>query len=90
MTKTSQVKMQLTTAATLKAERKRDEAQALRDYEAEKLARQANMIRLRALRLAREHAEAQATTAQGPAKINTVAIRNSVPKRTIGRSRKSS
>jgi len=90
MTKTLQVNKQLPTAAALKAERKRDEAQALRDYEAEKVARQANMIRLRALRLAREDAEAQATIAQRPAKKTSVAIRTSVAKRAIDRSRTSS
>jgi hypothetical protein len=54
--------------AALKAERERDKMQAMRDYEAEALARQANMIRLRALRLAKESAEAQATTARRQAK----------------------
>ena len=46
-------------AVAIKAERERDKAQALRDYEAEQLARQANMTRLRALRLAKERADAQ-------------------------------
>jgi hypothetical protein len=55
-------------AAALKAERERDKMQAMRDYEAETLARQANMVRLRALRLAKESAEAQATTARRPGK----------------------
>jgi hypothetical protein len=45
-------------AAALKAERERDKMQAMRDYEA----------RLRALRLAKESAEAQATTARRPGK----------------------
>ena len=40
--------------AELKAERERDKIQAMRDYEAETFARQANMIRLRALRLAKK------------------------------------
>ena len=53
-------------AAALKAERERDKMQAVRDYEAETLARQANMVRLRALRLAKESADAQATTARQP------------------------
>jgi len=48
------------------------------------------MIRLRALRLAREDAEAQATIAQRPAKKTNVAIRTSVAKRAIDRSRTSS
>jgi hypothetical protein len=55
-------------AAALKAERERDKMQAMRDYEAETLACQANMVRLRALRLAKESAEAQATTARRPGK----------------------
>jgi hypothetical protein len=45
-------------AAALKAERERDKIQAMRDYEAETLARQANMMRLRALRLPRKTARA--------------------------------
>ena len=40
--------------AAKKAERERDKAQALLDYEAEKRAEQANMMRLRALRLAKD------------------------------------
>jgi hypothetical protein len=51
-------------AAALKAERERDKIRAMRDYEAETLARQANMMRLRALRLAKESGDAQATMAQ--------------------------
>jgi len=46
-------------ATAKKAERDRDAAQAMRDYEAEKRAAQANMERLRALRLAKERADAQ-------------------------------
>ncbi len=45
-------------AAAKKVDREREQAQAMRDYEAEKRAVQANMIRLRALRLARERADA--------------------------------
>jgi len=41
-------------AAALKAERERDKAQAMREYVAEKNAWQANLLRLRALRLMRE------------------------------------
>lgn len=40
----------------------------MRDYQAEALARQDNMIRLRALRLAKESVEAQATMVPRPAK----------------------
>ncbi|HZD91938.1 MAG TPA: transcriptional regulator [Pseudolabrys sp.] len=46
--------------AEKKAERDRDAAQAMADYEADKRATQANMTRLRALRLAKERADAQA------------------------------
>ncbi len=42
--------------AASKAERDIDKAEAMREYQAEKLASQANMARLRALRLARESA----------------------------------
>jgi hypothetical protein len=50
-------------ASELKGERERDKIQAMRNYQAEKLAHHANMMRLRALRLAKENSEAQATTA---------------------------
>lgn len=53
-------------AIAKKAERERDAAQAMREYEAEKRATQANMERLRELRLAKERADAQAP--QSPAK----------------------
>jgi len=55
-------------AAALKAERERDKIQAMQEYEAETLARQANMMRLRALRLANENGDAPATTAPRLAK----------------------
>jgi hypothetical protein len=55
-----------TNATALKAERERDKAQAIREYEAEKHAWQANMMRLRALRLARENAAAQTTPVHRP------------------------
>jgi hypothetical protein len=58
-----QLKANNYTAAALKAERERDKIQAMRDYQAERLAHHANMMRLRALRLAKENAEPQATTA---------------------------
>jgi len=57
-----------TTAATLKAERDRDKAQALQDYENEQRARQANMARLRGLRLAKEDADAKKAAAPRRAK----------------------
>jgi hypothetical protein len=51
-------------AAAAKAERDRDKAQALLDYEAERLASRANMARLRTLRLAGERADSQVTKAR--------------------------
>jgi hypothetical protein len=75
-------------AAELKAERERDKIQAMRDYEAETLARQANMIRLRALRLAKESADAQATTARRPAKKKAANRNNPDPRPYPGRGRK--
>lgn len=60
------------TAAAMKAERARDAAQAMREYEAERLACRANTARLRALRLAKEAAStqgaAQDAKTQRPAK----------------------
>jgi hypothetical protein len=53
-------------AAALKAELERDRAQAMRDYHAEKLAVAANTERLRALRLAKESADAQLAAAKRP------------------------
>lgn len=53
-------------AAATNAERERDKALAVREYEAERLARDANMARLRALRLAKEAADAQEAKAQPP------------------------
>lgn len=55
-------------AAALKAERARDKALAVRDYEADKLAWQTNMMRLRALRLARESTAGQTASARRPIK----------------------
>jgi hypothetical protein len=51
---------QTSTAAALRAERGRDMAQAMQDYENEQCARLANMARLRALRLEKERAESRA------------------------------
>ncbi len=59
---------QASSAAAMKAERERDRVQAMQDYEAEQLARQANMARLRALRLAKERADALAVVVRRPAK----------------------
>ncbi len=46
----------------MKAEREQDKAQAMREYQAEKLALLANTARLRALRLAKEAAAAPSPT----------------------------
>jgi hypothetical protein len=48
----------------MKAERERDKAQAMLDYQAEQFARQANMARLRDLRLAKERTDALAAAAR--------------------------
>jgi hypothetical protein len=54
--------------ATQKEERERDQALAMREYEAEKLAVRANMERLRALRLAKEAANMQRRKDEKPRK----------------------
>jgi hypothetical protein len=79
---------QSSTTAAVKADRERDKAQAMRDYEAEQLARQANMARLRALRLAKERADAQATTARPTRK--KAATQVSISTQVSGRRRTSS
>lgn len=61
----------------------------MRDYQAEALARQDNMIRLRALRLAKESVETQATMVPRPAKKKAM-IRVTTPARARGPLRKSS
>ena len=58
---------QLATTAATNAERARYKAQALREYEAEKRAREANTARLSALRLAKEASEMQDAKTQPPA-----------------------
>jgi hypothetical protein len=55
-------------AAAVKADREREKTEAMREYQAEKLASHANMVRLRALRLARESAASQPRAAQRTAK----------------------
>ena len=80
---------QPSTATAMKAERERDNAQAMRDYEVEQLARHAKMARLRALRLAKERADTQATTARRPVR-KKAAIRVSIPTQASGRPRTSS
>ena len=55
-------------AAATKAEREREKTEAMREYQAEKVAAQANMARLRALRLAKESTASQPQAAPRPAK----------------------
>ena len=55
-------------ASARKADREREAVQAMKEYEAEKIRVDANTARLRALRLAKETAEAQAADAAPPAK----------------------
>ena len=76
----SKLKVNNQTATALKLERERDKVQAWRDYEAETLARRANMMRLRALRLANDGGDAAATTAPGLAKERTIRSRNPLRK----------
>ena len=59
MTSTKSVEQRLA-AAAVKASRDRDATQALRDYAAEKARVDANTLRLRALRLEKEAADARA------------------------------
>jgi hypothetical protein len=67
MTTTLKHAPQASLAASMKAEREREKAQAVRDYAAEQLARQTNMARLRALRLAKERAETLVARVPEPA-----------------------
>jgi hypothetical protein len=53
-------------AATAKEQRARDAAEAMREYEAEKLTIRANTARLRALRLAKETGRVQEAKAASP------------------------
>jgi hypothetical protein len=79
MTTISKGVQERSAAAAVKAERERDKAQAMQEYEAEKLAVQANIARLRALRLAKEAAERQPT--RTPTKKQRVASRSPAARR---------
>ena len=61
--------------AAAKAERERDKTEAMREYQAERLAFQANMARLRALRLAKERADSQLPATPRPAKRKAASAR---------------
>jgi len=63
--------------AAAKAERERDKNEAMREYQTEKLASQANMVRLRALRLAKENAVSQPQTVRRPATRKAASRRRS-------------
>jgi hypothetical protein len=71
---------QASTAATLKGERDREMTQAMQEYKDEQRARQANMARLRALRLAREYTESKATAAPQSAKKKAATQTGSAPR----------
>lgn len=73
MTTTLKGVKQASTAAALKAERERDKAQALKDYEDEQRALRTNMARLRALRLAKKRTESKTTTAPRSARKKAAA-----------------
>ncbi len=53
--------------AAAKADREREKTEAMREYQAEKIAAQANMARLRALRLARESIKESTASQPQPA-----------------------
>ena len=57
--------------AALKADREREKTEAMREYQAEKIASLTNMARLRARRLAKENTDSQLQAAQRPAKRKT-------------------
>lgn len=67
MTSTKSVEQRLAAAAK-KASRDQDAVQALREYAAEKARVDANTIKLRELRLAKEAADAAAKAAEPPKK----------------------
>jgi hypothetical protein len=85
---TSRNARQQSAAASVKAEREQDKAAAMREYEAEQLALRAKTERLRALRLAKEAAEAKHAIATPEPDTETAPI--AVPLRAAGRSRKRS
>lgn len=65
---TSKAVKQTSSAAAVKAQRERDMAQAMQDYEKEQSARLTNMARLRALRLEKERAQSKAISTPRPGK----------------------
>jgi hypothetical protein len=67
MTKTKTLEQRLVAAAQ-KAGREREAAQAMREYQAERVRVDANTARLRELRLAKEAVDAEAAAAQAAAK----------------------
>jgi hypothetical protein len=67
MTKTKTVEQRLV-AAAVKAGREREAAQAMREYQAERVRVDANTARLRELRLAKEAADAETAAVQAATK----------------------
>ncbi|HEY2134506.1 MAG TPA: hypothetical protein VGH49_01380 [Xanthobacteraceae bacterium] len=65
--------LQRSAVAANKVERARDKEDAMREYEADRQALLANTVRLRALRLAKEAADAAAPKAPKPVKKKAVA-----------------
>ena len=87
MTSSKSVEQRLAAAAK-QANRDREAVQAVREYAAEKARIDANTLRLRALRLEKEAAEAQAAAAQ-PAARKKPAGRAAKPTRKASPSRSS-
>ena len=69
-------------AAAAKADREREKTEAMREYQAEKVAAHANMARLRALRLARESVKQsiKESTASQPHAVPRPAKRKAAPR----------
>jgi len=85
MTSTKSVEQRLVAAAK-KAGKEREAVQAMREYQAEKARVDANTERLRALRLAKEQADAQAEASK-PAATEKAASRAANRPRAAARSR---
>lgn len=87
MTSSKSVEQRLAAAAK-QANRDREAVQAVREYAAEKARVDANTLRLRALRLEKEAAEAQVAPAAPPARKKPAA-RATKPARSASQSRTS-
>lgn len=80
MTSTKSVEQRMVAAAK-KAFREQEAVKALREYQAEKTRVDANTLRLRALRLAKEAADAEAAAAQPPTTKKATKSRSKSPAR---------